>query len=500
MLTSSLCSLSSFLSAVIPTPSNQHPASDFVSSKETRMVGVGASFSFPFDWQARPGIYDEACRATSEDRVSQLSSFLSSSILTHVDLSIVHEKKKSVDTLLNVQWGHLMKVATLLNRSSAFLHVNNSPNTSYSLKDLFCEEGIANPGSVPDSFFFRQIPNSRSQLPGIPCGLWEVKHSTDSPDVSLRQAFSESTNIAMSHIRAGVAARDVCVPIVSSNGRLIQFALCAMLPPSFPYLVMLTKVLDMSDGRDRKEAAMQLCAIEEMCKKSQVLNAPSGVRFGLSPLSFHLKLTKFIFTTRDTLDQSLLHMFSLLERLCGPEQKKFVLFPLTFRFGEKPEDDALIFEKLDDYRIGLPPDEEARASLLRLIEKAMLGFHECRVVHMDFYPSNIMWRQRSDGAFDLKIIDWDAAHLFDEPYSEAVRDRLEDSKRLALSQEGRDRAHPVVDSVLFDILMAYQTDVRLQSAQKLELDKTFRELCLTYLKEKTNEEAQGGAKKQKLSM
>ena len=113
---------------------------------------------------------------------------------------------------------------------------------------------------------------------------------------------------------------------------------------------------------------MQLCAIEEMCKKSQVLNPPSGVLFGLSPRSFHLKLTKDIFKTRETLDQSLLHMFSLLERLCGPEQKTFVLFPLTFRSGDKPEDDALIFEKLDDYRIGLPPDEEARATLLRLIE------------------------------------------------------------------------------------------------------------------------------------
>jgi len=260
-----------------------------------------------------------------------------------------------------------------------------------------------------------------------------------------------------------------------------------MLPPAFPYLVVLTKVLDLCDAADCKVAAIQLCVIEAVCTlmhlpSPALHSSASSVPFGLFLHDFHLKMTRDIFTTRPSLDQSLLHMFSVFQLLWNSPSKVFVLFPITFRCGASPPDDALVFDKLHGYRIGLPADETARHALLGLLKAALVSFHECGVVHMDFYPSNFMWRQASDGAIDLKVIDWDAAHLVNEPFGFTVRDRLIKSGRLKLcSPEAVNCALPVVDIVLLDVLKAYQADSRLHSYQKAELDEAFRDLCQSYL-------------------
>jgi hypothetical protein len=461
------------------------------------MNGVGFSFSRPFAWQVRPALYAKAHRGVSADRVKQLISTLREATLSCVDLSIVHETKVS-SLKLNVQSGHLVKVASSLNGSSTCLHTTTKPEQALSLEMLGCKDGIASPASTPDGYFLSDLSAlappfgavggaalGGSAISRLVCGVWEVKHSTDSPEVSLPQAFSESTNIALSHARAGVPARDVCVPVVSSNGRLIQFALCTMLPPAFPYLVVLTKVLDLCDEEDCKEAAIQLCAVEQVCMLMHLPAPtlhPSSVQFGLSLHDFHLKLTKDIFKTRSTLDQSLLHMFSVFQRLWNSPHQKRVLFPLTFRCGKSPSEDTLVFDRLHDYRIGLPADETVRQALLELLESSLRGFHECGVVHMDFYPSNFMWRQASDGTIDLKVIDWDAAHLVNEPFAEFVRNRLVTTGRLKLCpHEAGLCALPVVDIVLLDVLKTYQTDSRLLSDQKADLDDAFRILCKSFL-------------------
>ena len=208
---------------------------------------------------------------------------------------------------------------------------------------------------------------------------------------------------------------------------------------------------------------------------------PSTVPFGLSRQDFHLKPTAEIFNTRPSLDQSLLHMFSALQRLWNSPHKIFVLFPLTLRCGKSLPEDALVFDRLHDHRIGLPADEAVRQALLDLLESALRGFHDCGVVLMDFYPSNFMWRQASDGTIDIKVIDWDAAHLVNEPFGDTVRDRLTNSGRLKLCPpEASLRALPIVDIVLLDVLKANQTDSRLQSDQKAILDEAFRDLCSTF--------------------
>ena len=242
-----------------------------------------------------PDLYVRAQNAVSARRVQQLILTLREATLSCVDLSFVHETKVSPSLKLNVQSGHLVKVASSLNGDSPYLRTTTPPEEKSSLKELGCEDGIASSQSTPDGYFLSLSmlappfgEGGGGALSRMICGVWEVKHSTDSPEESLRQAFSESTNIALTHARAGVPARDVCIPVVSSNGRLIQFALCTMLPPAFPYLRVLTKVLDLCDEEDCKEAARQLSIIEEVCKLSlDIASRTCPLRFFILP-PFHL--------------------------------------------------------------------------------------------------------------------------------------------------------------------------------------------------------------------
>jgi hypothetical protein len=459
------------------------------------MRGVGLTFSRPFAWQVLPMAYQRALQVVSAERVGQLASALREATLCLQDLSIVHETKGAG---LRVQHDHLDRLGDCL----TCLATTTDGKNERTLQAVGCGVGVATPQSAADGYLYGKsmqvppsgaaaAPPSAADSDRIVRGVWEVKHSTDSPEESLRQAFSESTNIALAHVRAGVPAREVCVPIVSSNGRLIQFAVCTMLPPAFPYLVPVTKALDLCDDADRSAAATQLGIIEGMCKTRPTASAPPPHRlpvsltpFGLSRSDFHLKPSRAVFLSRASLDQSLVHMFSVMELLwrSSDATRASVLFPITFRCGHADGDDALVFEQLSSHRIGLPADARTRARLLEHIQSALHGFHQSGVVHMDFYPSNLMWKlSDADGSIDLQVIDWDAAHRVNEPLSEPVRQRLASTWRAQVLGGPILEARPELDTVLLRVLQDSESDVGLQSAIKTELDESFQQACQRYV-------------------
>ena len=114
---------------------------------------------------------------------------------------------------------------------------------------------------------------------------------------------------------------------------------------------------------------------------------------------------------------------------------------------------------------------------------AVVGaIHRCHVVHLDLYPSNIMWK-KTDGAFDIKIIDWDTVHHD----GECLHPRLHAS----LTQGYR---APLLHDVLETRLASREIDVitlaalwwagahpdlgpALRSAVKPDLDKAFHAAC-----------------------
>eukprot|EP00961_Rhodomonas_salina_P225382 3047382-Rhodomonas_salina.1 len=66
---------------------------------------------------------------------------------------------------------------------------------------------------------------------------------------------------------------------------------------------------------------------------------------------------------------------------------------------------------LEGFAVGVPHHgTETFEAYLRAVEKAVDAVHAAGVVHLDLYVSNIMHRVQ-DGTIEIKIIDWDAAHL-----------------------------------------------------------------------------------------
>ncbi len=70
---------------------------------------------------------------------------------------------------------------------------------------------------------------------------------------------------------------------------------------------------------------------------------------------------------------------------------------------------------LEGFAVGVPDhDTGTLEAYCQAIEKAVNVVHTAGVVHLDLYVSNIM-HQVQNGTIEIKIIDWDAAHLIGEP-------------------------------------------------------------------------------------
>lgn len=448
----------------LSTPHHQKCASDFVSSKQKSIQGVGLSFSCPFVWQKLPLLYTTARDLVTKDETDRYSRLLYEAAVFNCDLSKVNEKKQS--DKMSVQSDHLDELARMM----PFIMTTTTAKSS--LEKQNCKDGVVSEDSDADAYIVDRQKNT--------FGIVDVKHGTDCPEEALRQAFSSSTNVALSLINRGITWEDICVPIFVSTGHLVQFALTCVLQPSFPYMITLTKNLDLLNANDRLEAAKQLQIINKLSQHNLTTNCTLHHTLKISRRYYHLKTAEDIFKTRRSFDKSLFHMFSLLESLYHESTRQFVLFPLTYRTGSKSfAGGALVFPKLSEHRIGLPEDAELRGRLLGEFRKAAVAFHDRNVVHMDFYPSNLMWKVNGNGTLDVKVIDWDAAHELNEALQSYTLERLSETNRYKLCNNPH-TAISNLDLVFLDILEYNQENLLLCSREKSTLDKTFKSLCESF--------------------
>ncbi len=75
------------------------------------------------------------------------------------------------------------------------------------------------------------------------------------------------------------------------------------------------------------------------------------------------------------------------------------------------------------YVMGVPPEAEDYKTFLLALETLVHRIHARRVVHMDMYPSNILWA-KVDGKMKVRIIDWDAASFMNQPLPEKMQNQL----------------------------------------------------------------------------
>jgi hypothetical protein len=296
------------------------------------------------------------------------------------------------------------------------------------LVDYDCGIGLATAQSVADGYF--------QTVDGVLRGIWEVKHGTDTPAEGLRQGAPEASNIALHHLALGVDSDDILVPVIASNGYLIQFAAVIMLKESFPVLIALSHVLDMTNDEQLDEAARLLCCVEN------IVSIPLKIDTGTSTPNarvnkadsmklsdaFHQKPLHTFFAATGNIQTSLHRYFKIMARLHEREMcRPFVCFPICVReFEDNVKVSSIVFPKLTGYSIGLPETPELRTLFIQQLKVAISAFHAAGVVHMDLYLSNVMWRIGEDSIVEIKVIDWDAAHFVDEDLQREVRMRLED--------------------------------------------------------------------------
>ena len=156
------------------------------------------------------------------------------------------------------------------------------------------------------------------------------------------------------------------------------------------------------------------------------LNNLSSVKMGLDPAKYHCKLMDDFFPVLEYKGTSVTHMLGVTSRLGGTS---YACLPLAIRLKDKQCNcDAMIFQKLVGYRIGLPDDSDDRDTLVSTMETVVDDMHEKGVVHMDLYLSNIMWKKLDNGSFSVQIIDFDTAHVLGKPLTRATIQRMAELK------------------------------------------------------------------------
>jgi hypothetical protein len=146
----------------------------------------------------------------------------------------------------------------------------------------------------------------------------------------------------------------------------------------------------------------------------------------------------------------------------------------------------IVFKKLNTavWKIGIPSDKNLRGHYLELLECALKSIHKAGVVHLDIYPSNIMWRVHpmDPTKIMLKVIDWDSVHYSNEHLSAMVRNRLCNyiGRDILALAKGNELFQ--YDLSLFDIIKENIDNEKFQSNEKRILDSIFQ----TCVSEKSN--------------
>jgi hypothetical protein len=380
---------------------------------------------------------------------AEVGQLLYRSITVYNDLSAVPETSKGsrYGKSLGVRSDHLSFLQQVFDRN---IKLNHSALPPFSFRNLNCPVGFVFDQTVPDAVLMSSGDPGLGLGLRLPLGLVEVSGSSNAPDEALRQGFAEASNVVVSLLSKGVKYDDIMVPVIASNGKLMQFGAVIVLKPSFPAAFAISHVLDLTCNKDRLEAARLLCCVirylrqwayDENVKESLLSlpdQSPAGIEIKAMSLDlgvYHLKKLEDFFACTGNIQTSLFHHFSVMARLHAVIAcRDLVVFPICVReYDDDPWYSCIVFPRLgEEYRIGLPETRGDRVELFAKLRSAVQAFHEAGVVHLDLFLSNILWRKGPEGGIHIKVIDWDPAHFLGEDLFASARERLYDNYRSRL--------------------------------------------------------------------
>jgi serine/threonine protein kinase len=156
--------------------------------------------------------------------------------------------------------------------------------------------------------------------------------------------------------------------------------------------------------------------------------------------------------------------------------RKFVVFPICVRgYEEDISESGIVFPKMIGYHIGYHEEENLRLLYFVQLRTAIECIHQAGVVHLDLFPSNIMWKvdEQNDGIV-LKIIDWDSAHFIHNPAVKTLQVLEECNHLLArFSMLGQESNPIAYDWVYYKLMEVHIHNPEFCKRDKLSLDREF---------------------------
>eukprot|EP01036_Dinobryon_divergens_P028601 gene28601-37571_t len=301
--------------------------------------------------------------------------------------------------------------------------------------ELMQEICIASSGSHPDGMVYSDITNSSGQQFKIGTGVVEIRDTAYSPLEQLGQCYAIAGNIILGQLNHGLPSNQCCVALLSTNGQLYQFGFVTLLDHSFPVLHVTSGIIDCASEDGRHEAAKHLytytfrqsCRLQEeqLQQIRRAENACAIKSVSLSPTKYFVKKMESVFPRCPIKIQSLLRQYEIFQRLSDRDVKEAVL-PVAVLSGKLDQrsylkHDSLVFPRLDGNLMGVPGDETIFQIYLTQLKKAFKNLHAAGVVHLDGFPSNIMWLLERDGRVDVRFVELDVASVIDEPLDAGIQ-------------------------------------------------------------------------------
>ena len=350
------------------------------------------------------------------------------------------------------------------------------------LKNINASYGQASDTSSPDGMCIAQDRDGSFKI-GL--AVIELKDTTISPLEQIGQAYAAGCNIILSHLKLGIDAKDCAVPLVFTNGNLYQFGWITLLEPSFSVLHLSTGILDANTYPD--EVATHLTALKRFCremvkKNSGLINSKSfqsKVEVCLNRDLYHLKISTQIFFRYANQDESFHYMWRTFEAL---KDVSAVVKPLGYalltllsdnKSTEISDGNYVIFPRLKDYSMGVPLKDNLFADYLFQMKEFLRNIHGCGVIHMDLYPSNILWKNENE-TIQLGVVDWDVATFKQDSFSKLVEERLENESISQYYYKKKGSAEPKCDYWFVYILS------RMNQSEKVAMNGDINQINKVY--------------------